>query len=101
LLASLMVALPVGVGSAAPVASTPVIAAQATVAAPAAKPAAAHKLSEHAQKDIARHRAMAQAHTAAAQCLESGQPEEACQKQLLTACKGLAIGKHCGMRHEH
>jgi hypothetical protein len=67
--------------------------------APAATPAA--KLSEHAQKDIARHRAVAQAHTAAAQCLESGKAEEVCQKELLAACKGLAIGKYCGMKHEH
>jgi hypothetical protein len=75
-------------------------------AAPPAAPkpavvAPAAKLSEHAQKDIARHRAMAQAHEAAAKCLESGQAEESCQKQLLASCKGLAIGKYCGMKHEH
>jgi hypothetical protein len=65
--------------------------------APAAKPAP----SEHVQKDIARHRAMAAAHEAAAKCLESGKSEEVCQKDLQAACKGLAIGKYCGMRHEH
>ena len=65
--------------------------------APVAKPAA----SEHVQKDIARHRAMAAAHEAAAKCLESGKSEDACQKDLQAACKGLAIGKYCGMRHEH
>jgi hypothetical protein len=70
----------------------------AQTAAPAAKPAA---LSEHARKDISRHRAMAAAHEAAAKCLESGEKEEACQKKLLEMCKGLAIGKYCGMRHEH
>lgn len=75
--------------------ATPAAAPKPAVAAPAAKP------SEHAQKDIARHRAMAQAHTAAAQCLESGKAEEVCQKELLAACKGLAIGKYCGMKHEH
>jgi hypothetical protein len=58
-------------------------------------------LSEHVRKDIQRHRAMAAAHDAAARCLESGRKEEACQKDLQAACKGLAIGKHCGMRHEH
>jgi hypothetical protein len=93
-------------GAAVPVGGTPIIAAQAGAASPAApaataKPPAPVKLSEHAQKDISRHRAMAQAHTAAAQCLESGKPEEACHKELQTACKGLAIGKYCGMRHEH
>jgi type II secretory pathway component PulM len=63
------------------------------------KPAAA--TSEHAKKDITRHRAMAAAHEAAAKCLESGKTEEVCQKELQEACKGLAIGKYCGMRHEH
>lgn len=63
--------------------------------------AQAPQLSEHVRKDIQRHRAMAAAHEAAARCLESGRKEEACQKDLQTACKGLAIGKHCGMRHEH
>jgi hypothetical protein len=66
----------------------------------AAAPAAA-KPSEHVQKDISRHRAMAAAHEGAARCLESGKAEEVCQKELQTACKGLAIGKYCGMRHEH
>jgi hypothetical protein len=54
-----------------------------------------------AKKDIQRHRAIAAAHENAAKCLESGQPEEACHKALQAACKGLAIGKYCGMRHEH
>lgn len=73
-------------------------AAVAQTAAPAAKPAA---LSEHVKKDIERHRAMAVAHEGAAKCLESGKTEEVCQKELLAACKGLAIGKYCGMRHQH
>lgn len=73
-------------------------AAWAQTATPAAKPAA---MSEHAKKDITRHRAMAAAHEAAAKCLEAGEKEEACQKKLQEMCKGLAIGKHCGMRHEH
>ncbi len=55
----------------------------------------------HAKKDIERHRAMAAAHEAAAKCLESGKKEDVCQKDLQAACKGLAIGKYCGMKHEH
>ena len=43
---------------------------------------------------------MAQAHEAVARCLESGQTEDACTKALQASCKGLAIGKYCGMRHE-
>lgn len=54
-----------------------------------------------AKKDIARHRAIAAAHEAAAKCLESGKKEDACHKDLQAACKGLAIGKYCGMKHEH
>ena len=53
------------------------------------------------KKDIERHRQMAAAHEAAAKCLASGQKPDACQKALQAACKGLAIGKYCGMRHEH
>lgn len=54
------------------------------------------------KEDILRHRAMAAAHEAAAQCLEAGKKgHEACQKELQAACKGLAIGKSCGMKHEH
>jgi hypothetical protein len=51
--------------------------------------------------DIAKHRAMAAAHEAAAKCLESGKKEDVCYKELLAACKGLAIGKFCGMKHAH
>lgn len=51
--------------------------------------------------DIARHRAMAAAHEGAAKCLEAGKKEDLCEKELLAACKGLAIGKMCGMRHQH
>ena len=53
----------------------------------------------HVRKDIADHRAMAEAHLTAAKCLESGTPEKACQAQLAKDCKGLGIGKYCGMRH--
>jgi hypothetical protein len=53
------------------------------------------------KKDIQRHKAMAVAHESAAKCLESGKKHDACMKELQTSCKGLGIGKHCGMRHEH
>ncbi|MBP6405593.1 MAG: hypothetical protein LCH79_17475 [Proteobacteria bacterium] len=62
--------------------------------------AQAHSDKE-AKQDIQRHRAMAAAHEAAAKCLESGKKPDACQKELQAACKGLAIGKYCGMKHEH
>ena len=53
------------------------------------------------REDIQRHRAMAAAHEGAAKCLESGKKDEACEKELQAACKGLAIGKYCGMKHVH
>ena len=53
------------------------------------------------KQDAQRHRAMAAAHEDAAKCLESGKKHDACQKELQSACKGLAIGKYCGMKHEH
>jgi hypothetical protein len=69
---------------------------------PAAKPAATTAGPDaDAQKDMARHRAIAAAHEGAAKCLESGKKEEVCYKDLQAACKGLAIGKYCGMKHEH
>lgn len=53
------------------------------------------------QEDIQRHRAMAAAHEGAAKCLESGKKEDLCATELQAACKGLAIGKYCGMKHAH
>jgi len=53
------------------------------------------------KQDIAKHRAIAAAHEAAAKCRESGKDENSCNKELQAACKGLAIGKFCGMKHEH
>lgn len=62
-------------------------------------------LAQHADKevkeDIARHRAMAAAHEGAAKCMEAGKGEEVCMAELQAACKGLAIGKYCGMKHSH
>jgi hypothetical protein len=57
------------------------------------------RISEHEQRDIANHRAMAEAHLNAAKCQESGRPEEECNAQLAKDCKGLGIGKYCGMKH--
>lgn len=57
--------------------------------------------AQETQQDIQRHRAMAAAHEAAARCLEAGKGEKACYAELAVACKGLAIGKYCGMRHAH
>jgi hypothetical protein len=44
---------------------------------------------------------MATAHGKAAQCLEAGKEAKVCLAELQAACKGLAIGKYCGMRHQH
>ena len=61
--------------------------------------------AQHSEKeireDIQRHRAMAAAHKGAARCLESGKGEKVCMEELRAACKGLALGKYCGMRHAH
>jgi hypothetical protein len=61
---------------------------------------AQHKDTE-TKEDIQRHRAMAAAHEAAAKCLESGKKEDVCMKDLQASCKGLAVGKYCGMKHAH
>ena len=53
------------------------------------------------QEDAKRHRAMAKAHEAAAKCLEAGKGEKACLEQLRKDCKGVGIGKYCGMKHQH
>lgn len=53
------------------------------------------------KEDIRRHRAMAAVHEAAAKCLEAGKSEKDCLEKLRQDCKGLGIGKYCGMRHQH
>jgi hypothetical protein len=58
-------------------------------------------LSEAIKKDIADHRTLAQAHENAARCLEAGKSEKECHDQLAKDCKGVGIGKYCGMRHRH
>ncbi len=61
--------------------------------------AAAPALSQETLDDIAKHERIAAAHTEAARCLRSGKPDEVCEGALLAACKGVAIGKFCGMKH--
>ena len=53
------------------------------------------------KEDIRRHRAMAAVHEAAARCLEAGKSEKDCLEKLRQDCKGLGIGKYCGLRHQH
>ena len=53
------------------------------------------------QDDAKRHRTMAAAHEAAAKCLEAGKGEKACLEELRKNCKGVGIGKYCGMKHQH
>lgn len=57
--------------------------------------------SAEVQKDVMDHLAMAEAHTAAAKCLQGGKGEKECHAQLVKDCKGLGIGKLCGMKHKH
>ncbi|MGX5651862.1 hypothetical protein ACWKW4_16540 [Hydrogenophaga borbori] len=66
-----------------------------------ASPALAQHSAEETKADIQRHRTMAAAHEAAARCLEAGKGEKTCYEELAVTCKGLAIGKYCGMRHAH
>ena len=53
------------------------------------------------KQDAKRHRALAAVHEAAAKCLEAGKSEKECLEQLRKDCKGLGIGKYCGMKHGH
>ena len=51
------------------------------------------------KEDVKRHRIIAAAHEAAAKCQESGKDEDFCMAELAKACKGIAYGKYCGMKH--
>jgi hypothetical protein len=79
----------------------------AAIAVAFALPAAAQQTkkkshsADEVKEDIADHRAMAEAHLNAAKCLESGRSEKECHAQLAKDCKGLGIGKYCGMKHRH
>ncbi len=78
-------------------AADPAPAKPASGAAPAAKTAASG--DAHRDEDIRRHRTIAAAHEAAARCQEAGRKESECMAELAKACKGIAYGKYCGMRH--
>lgn len=52
------------------------------------------------KEDVTRHRALAKVHEATAKCLESGKSEKDCMEKLKQDCKGLGIGKYCGMKHK-
>ena len=70
----------------------------------AAAPAFAQEKKPNAEdvnKDIAAHRQMAQVRENAAKRLEVGKPEKECHDQLQKDCKGVGIGKYCGLRHRH
>lgn len=75
--------------------------AQAPASTGATSPAKPSADQVHRSDDIARHRQMARAHEEAAKCLEAGSPEKQCQERLREACKGIAVGQYCGMRHAH
>jgi hypothetical protein len=61
--------------------------------------ASAPAFNQETLDDIAKHEAIAAAHNTAAKCLREGKPDAACEGALLAACKGIAIGKFCGMKH--
>ena len=79
------------------------IAADVPTAQPTAK-AAQSKVDPAAEaadkkEDIRRHRIISSAHEAAAKCREAGKSEDVCMAELAKACKGVAYGKYCGMKH--
>jgi hypothetical protein len=80
-----------------------VIGADPPATKPPAKPARSAvdpvKEAEHEKEDIKRHRTIAAAHEAAAKCKEAGKGEDVCNADLAQACKGIAYGKFCGMKH--
>jgi len=63
--------------------------------------AQADRKAQQVKEDIAQHREIAAAHERAAKCLESGKSEKECHAPLAKECKGIALGKLCGMRHKH
>jgi len=63
---------------------------------------AAHAHSkQQLDEDIMDHRTMAEAHRKVADCLEAGKPEKECRAQLAKDCKGVGIGRSCGMKDRH
>ncbi len=79
-----------------------VLAAGAVLAqTPAPTPPKPAPKDAHKAQAIAQHRAMAKAHEDAAKCLESGKSEEQCHEQLRKDCRGLGVGRYCGLKHDH
>ena len=70
-------------------------------AAPGSAQTQADKKKHDVAEDIMDHRTMAEAHRKAGECLEAGKPEKECRAQLGKDCKGVGIGKVCGMRDRH
>ena len=56
-------------------------------------------LNQETQDDISKHQRISAAHAEAAKCLAAGKPDAECEGALLAACKGIAYGKFCGMKH--
>ncbi len=81
----------------------PAIAVDTPTTKPPAKPATSKVdpvlEAAHTKEDVRRHRIIAAAHEAAAKCQESGKDEQICDAELAKACKGIAYGKYCGMKH--
>lgn len=73
------------------------IAAMPAIAQTQADKPKGHSVAE----DIMDHRTMADAHRKAAECLEAGKPERDCRARLAKDCRGVGIGKHCGMKDRH
>ena len=86
-------------------AAVPAVAIAADV--PTAKPTAKAAQSKvdlaaeaaDTKEDIRRHRIISSAHEAAAKCREAAKSEDVCMAELAKACKGIAYGKYCGMKH--
>ncbi len=75
---------------------SPLVQAQSVQAQSEKKP-----VPDRLKEEVAQHRRLAEVHENAARCLESGKSEKECHAQLEKACKGVGIGKYCGMRHTH
>jgi hypothetical protein len=67
-------------------------------AAALAAAASAFAQDPHRKEDADRHARIAAAHEAAAACLQAGGKD--CEEQLRAACKGIAVGPHCGLMRQ-
>ena len=60
--------------------------------------------AEHRAEVAKMHQQMAAAHSQAATCMTAAKNEKeetVCHEALKKACKGVGIGKTCGMKHAH